>query len=596
MDIDDVPTSYQPNSPWFIDTWQIPTTRLQWGQVRGGRTHLCPYCHIPLLTGEEPGFCCGPQGSHLNDVAPLPPMPPEYTVLLNDRRISSLSRTLNLVFSFASLETTKKFPDLSGPPGFMAIQGKVYHRVRPTHHNSAVRWLLYDGFMLDAVPHERHAARIPPTWISTMQLALIRFNPFAMRLNMLGRLSVAACPNAYLILEDTGASPEIAAIMSYDNTALSEIRARRLVFTRDDEQTRGIPTISRLWEPLAYPLFFPHGTLGWGVLGTHNDAAYASGNIDPPPPSDTPEKAATQMWHYRARLLREERFRIFGRLTNEYVVDMFTRNLESRLNYIRENQRAILEEDAQLMGAAEASVEDTQNIYLPSSFLGSNRWASEQIADSLALAAHYGPPTFFITMTCNSQWPEIQSELRPGQNHTDIPVVVMRVFRQKLSLLEQALKHMFPNAGNVLYIVHSVEFQRRGLPHAHILVKYAKSCVTPDQVDAVISAEIPSDPDHAALVRKWMVHGHSPNYCQKSKKKDSDGKLICRFGYPQPLRQHTTINDEGRVLYRRRTAEDQDVVPYCLPLLDRFRCHMNMEAAGSSHLFQYIFKYIHKGV
>jgi hypothetical protein len=38
------------------------------------------------------------------------------------------------------------------------------------------------------------------------------------------------------------------------------------------------------------------------------------------------------------------------------------------------------------------------------------------------------------------------------------------------------------------------------------------------------------------------------------------------------------------------------IVPYCLPLLHAFQCHrVNVEVAGSSHLFQYLFKYIHKG-
>jgi Helitron helicase-like domain at N-terminus len=116
------------------------------------------------------------------------------------------------------------------------------------------------------------------------------------------------------------------------------------------------------------------------------------------------------------------------------------------------------EEDAALMG--ETYISDNQNIYLPASFLGSNKWASEQIADSLAIAATYGPPTFFVTMTCNTNWPEIQSRLRPGQDFTDIPTVVIRVFRRKLALLEETLSTMFPNAGHLLYMVHSVEFQK----------------------------------------------------------------------------------------------------------------------------------------
>ena len=70
--------------------------------------------------------------------------------------------------------------------------------------------------------------------------------------------------------------------------------------------------------------------------------------------------------------------------------------------------------------------------------------------------------TFFITMTCNPEWPESQSQLRPGQNFTDIPIVVVRVLKRKLALLEKALKTMFPNADTQLYFIHSVEFQKRG--------------------------------------------------------------------------------------------------------------------------------------
>ena len=123
------------------------------------------------------------------------------------------------------------------------------------------------------------------------------------------------------------------------------------------------------------------------------------------------------------RLLREPRFSIFGRLTNEYIVDMFSRELDSRLRYVSANQEHLRmqEQDTALMGHKD--LQDSENIYLPASFLGSGRWSSNQIADSLTLAAKYGPPTFFVTFTCNGEWPEIKSRLRPGQTFTDVPVV-----------------------------------------------------------------------------------------------------------------------------------------------------------------------------
>ncbi|EIW78809.1 hypothetical protein CONPUDRAFT_60263, partial [Coniophora puteana RWD-64-598 SS2] len=113
------------------NTWAIAPIsqpRLRWGEVRAGHRHACPHCGIDLLTGESPGFCCGPRGSRLNQVRPLPPLPPEYDVLLQDNRISTMSRILNLVFSFAAMETTHSFPHNDGPRGFLAIQGRVYHR------------------------------------------------------------------------------------------------------------------------------------------------------------------------------------------------------------------------------------------------------------------------------------------------------------------------------------------------------------------------------------------------------------------------------------------------------------------------------------
>lgn len=86
---------------------------------------------------------------------------------------------------------------------------------------------------------------------------------------------------------------------------------------------------------------------------------------------------------------------------------MLTHNLETRLNYICENKKHVMEEDAELMG--EMFISELQNIYLPSSFMGSKQWATEQIVDSLTIAAHLGCPTFFITMTCNVEWPGIKT-------------------------------------------------------------------------------------------------------------------------------------------------------------------------------------------
>ncbi|EJD36378.1 hypothetical protein AURDEDRAFT_41876, partial [Auricularia subglabra TFB-10046 SS5] len=109
-------------------------------------------------------------------------------------------------------------------------------------------------------------------------------------------------------------------------------------------------------------------------------------------------------------------------------------------------------------------------------------------------------------MTCNPDWPEIRSKLRPGQEWQDVPLVIVRVFKQKLAVLLKTLKTMFPNAGHVIYRLYAVEFQKRGLPHCHILIKYEKDCVSTKDIDAVVSAEMPKDPSDADLVKRFMTH------------------------------------------------------------------------------------------
>ena len=160
----------------MMNTWHmapISTPTLHWAEHRGNNYHWCPHCNIDLLTGEHPGFCCGRGGQYLNDTPPLPPLPEEYSTFIHHPLISSSSHILNLIFSFASLETTHEFPHLPGPPGFLAIQGCVYHHVQPTHTGSAMRWLLYDGFLWHRAPHPQWANTLPAEWIDAVTRALL---------------------------------------------------------------------------------------------------------------------------------------------------------------------------------------------------------------------------------------------------------------------------------------------------------------------------------------------------------------------------------------------------------------------------------------
>lgn len=59
----------------------------------------------------------------------------------------------------------------------MAIQGRIYHRGRPSHQNSAIRWLLYDGFVETLPPYQsaNWFASIPRAWITAFKNAQERW-------------------------------------------------------------------------------------------------------------------------------------------------------------------------------------------------------------------------------------------------------------------------------------------------------------------------------------------------------------------------------------------------------------------------------------
>ena len=88
--------------------------------------------------------------------------------------------------------------------------------------------------------------------------------------------------------------------------------------------------------------------------------------------------------------------------------------------------------------------------------------------DSMAYVRKYGPPSLFVTVVTNPNWPEISNSLSPGQHSHDRPDVVVRVSKLKLQKLMELLKGgCFGSLGAWLY---SIEFQKRRLPHAHMLL------------------------------------------------------------------------------------------------------------------------------
>jgi hypothetical protein len=260
-----------------------------------------------------------------------------------------------------------------------------------------------------------------------------------------------------------------------------------------------------------------------------------------------------------------------------------------RLNYIRFNQAQLRAENyihlKDAIGKQDVDASQLgQKVILPSSFTGGPRYMHERTQDALTYVRHYGRPDLFITFTCNPKWKDITDALFPGQKSHDRHDIIARVFHLKVKMMMNLL-----NKGSLFgaarCFMFSVEWQKRGLPHVHILL-WLQQRISPDMIDDVICAEIPDqkqDPLLYDIVKANMIHGpcgslNCKSPCMKG--------VICSKRYPRPLLSHTQTGNDGYPQYRRRAPEDGGftlkvngieidnrwVVPYNPVLSRTFKC------------------------
>ena len=146
---------------------------------------------------------------------------------------------------------------------------------------------------------------------------------------------------------------------------------------------------------------------------------------------------------------------------------------------------------------------------------------------------------------------------------------------------------------------------------------------TNEEVDSIISAELPQDPATAeenkrdearrlqSIIITNMIHGPCGDMnpscvCMKDKK--------CSKNFPKKFNKKTFVDpDNSHPEYRRRSPEDGGrtmnitrrgqsytvnntwVVPYSPFLSLRYNCHINVEVCLSPTAAKYLFKYIQKG-
>ena len=394
---------------------------------------------------------------------------------------------------------------------------------------------------------------------------------------------------------------EVAIIIPGDGEQATD--GRDIILRNHQNSLQRVSDGHSAYDCLRYVLLFPYGEHGW-----HYDSHSLS--------STSHKVSQSRYYAYRLHSRLNEFSTILrgGRLFQEFLVDKFAGIDQNRLRYLRTNQdriRATLYSGLEdTVNAADESVDLNQlgrRVILPSSYIGGTRHMHQRFQDAMAIVRYFRKVDLFVTVTVNPKSPEIQRELLLGQAAPDRPDLVARVFKMKRDAI---INDIFKEGifGRAAAYVYTIEFQKRGLPHMHILIilKPPHKLLTPTDVDSVIRAYWP-DPETEPLlfdtVNRLMVHGpcgaFNPNAsCMENGK--------CTKGFPKAFQEFTTMDQDGYPKYCRpndgRTylvnkhmIDNRWIVPYNPYMSAKYDSHINVECVASVGAIKYPFKYIHKG-
>ncbi|XP_073046401.1 uncharacterized protein [Primulina eburnea] len=529
------------------------------------------------------------------------------------RHFRRLIRAYNHVFSFTSMGVNIDESLTTGTHGIYTFraQGSIYHSIGSLLPNENCRprymqmWIVDTDHDIDNRLHENPELR--RELLLKIQNILDQHNPFVHVFRQIGKCQ--DIPNCRLIIRQQKpnehqyslpTTSQVAAVI-VDNECAETLSNRDITIQGIGGNLISIQDVVGYYDPLQYPLLLPYGTYGWDLN---------SRNIN--------GTRLTCLNYYAYMLqIRENSPSLIlrgGRLLQQYVVDNYVKIETQRLRWIRSNQRDIRSELYQglqdcLHGGENHAGNIGTRIVLPSSFGGSPRDIYQRYQDAMTLVQTYGKPDLMLTMTCNPNWNEIKNQLFPRQSPQDRPDLITRIFRSKF---EEFKKDIVDRGvlGKVRSYSYVIEYQKRGLPHVHMLVIFENNdkLSTLDHFDSIVRAEIPSQTEepnlHKAVVHH-MIHGPcgsiSPNCpCMVNGK--------CKKNFPKPFVEYTSRGNDSYPLYRRREGgqvsipnnddvfiDNGWVVPYNPWLLLKYDCHINVEVCGGIKCVKYIYKYIHKG-
>lgn len=600
----------------------------------------CKHCKALKFKGEPEGLCCN-SGKVVVPPIPTPPEPLHSLLFVHSRQSTDFLKNImryNAAFQMTSFVADKRVFHGHFQPTFK-VQGQVYHLLGsplplPGKPHNFLQLYFIEGDHPQQSRRQAIVEELDSQIVTDLQHMLHNNNDlvkqFKAAVNGISntteyRVSIAADhkpPGQHPRTWNAPTTREVAVIAVGQPTDPRDI----VLKTYDDKLLR-IAEDHKFYDALQYPLILWNG-----------QPSYCRNILLVDPTSKMPlktkgnkEKHVTASDFYAYLLMyRNDDSNVllrFQKLLNQFLVDMWVKAETIQLRYLSTHQKELRADEYVNLKDAIASDRNVnptdlgKNIILPSSHVNSPRYLHEYAQDAITYARVFHRSALFLTFTCNPSWHEIKAALLPHQQTQHRQDIVARVFRQKVRVFVDVL-----TKGNVFgqtsAFVYSIEWQKRGLPHCHLLL-WLSDLVRPNHLDDIISAELPDrqiDPRLFDVILNNMVHGpcgaanpHSP--CMEKGK--------CTKKYPRSFVQETRIDSNSYPLYKRRAPEhggitatipmktknvkgsettvhfeidNRWVVPYSPILSNMFNAHINVEFCSSERAIKYICKYMTKGI
>ena len=554
---------------------------------------VCPHCRSRSWRNESINCCAdGRLQLPLED-----DVPPELRQVILSAHVRSHIRRINMSFAMASVGHSNR----SLPDSTFILGGRTYHRIGSILPHDSALSAFAQIYMLDAAEASSRRAEVvrdaegdlQRSVMENLHRLLVQYNPWVQRLR--------AAAEGNLPVIEWRSDIDVSGMMVGAVVAAHGSGSRSiLIHVRSTDRPQFIDDGHGLYHTLAYPLLFPTGACGWhdGMVS----GCDRSGR----------QRPVTLLEWSRHLLMHRDTpsfVQCCERLALEFYCDLYAQyEARTAAFHERPHQQALYRSASyravhdRLRHDDGVGLQDVgRPVVLPSSFVGSPRYYYQLYLDAMALPVRYHKPDLFVTITCNPCWPEITRAIPAGSHWRFHPDIVARVFMLKFKsiLAEITESKIF---GPVLAFVWRVEWQARGLPHIHMLLILAERLLTADSIDKVVSAEFPDPiarPVLHAAVQQFMLHGPCdvrPHLgCRSS---SADGS--CRRRFPKAMQAYTRILSDGYPEYRRRglfvaydgdrVVTDEWVVPHNRYLLERYRCHVNVEVAGHIRSCKYVYK------